>query len=127
MPAIPAALPGCAPRDTGLVSRAAMVRFLAAAFLSLLLVGMQREALLHEVDHLRAKVAVGHDKVLQKSVSGECVECALLASGSSLAPPAPAAFLVAAHDDTRFAVAATDPPVVARPAPYLSRAPPIVL
>jgi hypothetical protein len=104
-----------------------MARLLAVAFLSLLLVGMQREALLHEVDHLRAKVAVGHDKVLQKSAGGECVECALLASGSSVAPPAPAAFLLAAHDDTRFAVDAADPPAVARPAPYQSRAPPIVL
>mgnify|MGYP003419888459 CR=1 FL=1 len=40
-----------------------------AAVLSLLLVGMQHEALLHEVDHLRAKVAAGHDKALQKSAT----------------------------------------------------------
>ena len=104
-----------------------MVRIVLAAVLSLLLVGMQREALLHEVDHLRAKIAVGHDKVLQKSTAGECVECALLASGSTAAPPAPTAFVVAAHDESRDAFAVKTTLAISRPAPYQSRAPPIVL
>jgi hypothetical protein len=104
-----------------------MVRIVLAAVLSLLLVGMQREALLHEVDHLRAKVAVGHDKVLQKAAGGECIECALLASGTTGAPNPPAEFVLAAIDDARAAVAIAAAPVVSRPAPYRSRAPPIVL
>ena len=104
-----------------------MVRIVIAALLSLLLVDVQREALLHEVDHLRAKVAVGHDKVLQKAADGECIKCALLASGTSGAPPPPPAFAVAAVDDARVAAASAAAPIVSRPAPYRSRAPPIVL
>ena len=104
-----------------------MVRIVFAAVLSLLLVGMQHEALLHEVDHLRAKVAAGHDQALQKSVAGECVECALLASGSTAAPPAPAAYLLASCGGSQDALATEAPLAASRPAPYRSRAPPIVL
>jgi len=104
-----------------------MVRIVLAAVLSLLLVGMQREALLHEVDHLRAKVAVGHDKVVQKAAGGECIECALLASGTTGVPSPPAAFVLAALADARAAIAVAAAPVVSRPAAYRSRAPPIVL
>jgi len=104
-----------------------MVRIVLAAVLSLLLVSMQHEALLHEVDHLRAKVAVGHDKVLQKSAAGTCVECTLLASGGTAAPPAPTAFVVAARDESRDAFSVITTLAVSRPAPYQSRAPPIVL
>lgn len=104
-----------------------MVRIVLAAVLSLLLVGMQHEALLHEVDHLRAKVAAGHDKALHKSAGGECVECALLASGSTAAPPEPTAFLLASCDESQDASSAATPLGPSRPAPYRSRAPPIVL
>jgi len=104
-----------------------MVRIVLAAVLSLLLVGMQHEALLHEVDHLRAKVAAGHDKALQKSAGGECVECALLASGSTAAPPEPTAFLLASCDESQDALTTAVPLAFSRPAPYRSRAPPIVL
>ena len=104
-----------------------MVRIVLAAILSLLLVGMQHQALLHEVDHLRAKVAAAHDKALQKSAAGECIECALLASGSNAAPPAPTAFLLASRDESQDTSSAATPLVASRPAPYRSRAPPIVL
>lgn len=104
-----------------------MVRIVFAAVLSLLLIGMQHEALLHEVDHLRAKVAAGHDKALQKSAGGECVECALLASGSTAAPPKPAAFLLASCDESQDALTTVATLVASRPAPYRSRAPPVVL
>jgi len=104
-----------------------MVRIVLATLLSLLLVSMQHEALLHEVDHLRAKVAVGHDKVLQKSAAGECGECALLASGGTAVPPEPSAFVLAARHESRTAFAVEPAPAASRPAPYRSRAPPIVL
>ena len=104
-----------------------MVRIFVAAVLSLLLVGMQREALLHEVDHLRAKVAVGHAKVLQQSSAGECAECALLASGSNTAPPPPTAFVRAADPAPQLALTAAVAPAASKPSPYRSRAPPIVL
>ena len=104
-----------------------MVRIVLVAVLSLLLVGMQREALLHEVDHLRAKVVLGHDKALQKSASGECDECALLASGGAAVPAAPTAFMRTARSDSRSTFNVEIAPTVSRPAPYRSRAPPIVL
>jgi len=97
--------------------------FLAALF-ALLVVGMQREALLHEVDHLRAQVARGDHAALETSSPGLCVECALLASGTHPAPPGDA--------DVRFPVEQYAPPAVAlaitraaaRTAYYQSRAPP---
>ncbi|MEO5765830.1 MAG: hypothetical protein ABIR52_11015 [Casimicrobiaceae bacterium] len=104
-----------------------MVRIVLAAVLSLLLVGMQREALLHEVVHLRAKVAVGHDKVLQKSAANECADCALLASGGNAVPPAPTAFVRSASGEARAAPAARTSLAFSRPSPYQSRAPPIAL
>src|SRR5262245_44651664 len=120
-------LPGCVRRGAGLVFPASMVRIVLVAVLSLLLVGMQREALLHEVDHLRAKVVLGHDKALQKSAGGECGECALLASGSTAVPPEPTADLLASCGESQDASFATIPLAASRPAPYRSRAPPIVL
>ena len=104
-----------------------MSRIFVAAILSLLLVGMQREALLHEVGHLRAKVALGHDVVLQQVAPGECPQCALLASGSNPAPAAPATFLLPAAADSRIVVASDVAPAPSRPTHYRSRAPPIVL
>ena len=103
-----------------------MIRIVLAAWFSLLLVGMQHELLVHEVDHLRAKVQRGNDASVQ-TPAADCVECALLASGSSAAP-------VSDHAQAlRTAVAAA--PVshsesllaVAPPAFYRSRAPPVLL
>ena len=104
-----------------------MVRIVIAALFSLLLVGMQREVLVHEVDHLRAKVAVGHDKIAQNVAAGECLECALLASGGSAAPPAPSAFVWTAHVGSNVPRATFVQPDVSRPALYRSRAPPVLL
>ena len=104
-----------------------MFRIVAAAVLSLLLVGMQREALVHEVDHLRAKIAVGHDVVLQNAAIGECAQCALLASGTTPAPSSPTVFAVTARDDAGVVASFATAAVASRPAPYQSRAPPIAL
>jgi len=101
-----------------------MPRIFLAALLSLLLLGMQREALVHEVDHLRARVQVGHDVVLQNIAAGDCLECALLASG---APPLPAsahAVLVVPASSARLPARSTRSPALARVAYYRSRAPP---
>jgi hypothetical protein len=101
-----------------------MARIFLAALFSLLLLGMQREALVHEVDHLRAQVARGHDAVLQKASSGECAECALLASGAHPVP--------CDTDDIALRAQRTFQPgslhalvlAASRPAFYRSRAPP---
>jgi hypothetical protein len=63
-----------------------MARIFLSALFSLLLVGMQEEALVHAVDHLRAQVQRGHETSLQNAASGDCLECALLVSGSAPAP-----------------------------------------
>ena len=99
--------------------------FLAALF-SLLLMGMQHELLVHEIDHLRAKVQRGNDTCVQ-SPTGACVECELLAAGSHSAPisgdaralPTFAAASRVAHRESLT--------VPAPPAYYRSRAPPAVL
>jgi hypothetical protein len=99
-------------------------RVLLAALFALLLVGMQREALLHEVDHLRVQVGRGEHAALETSSPGLCVECALLASGANPVPPGDAA--------VRLSIPHASPPVAgfvtalaaSRPAFYQSRAPP---
>jgi hypothetical protein len=104
-----------------------MARIVLAALFSLLLVGMQREMLIHEVGHLRAQVERGHDVALQKTASADCVECALLASGSNAVPSAN----TAAHEGTTPAtpfIAASDAGLASiAPAYYQSRAPPHLL
>jgi len=104
-----------------------MVRVIAVALLSLLLVGAQREALVHDVDHLRARVAQGHDVVLQNAGTGACAQCALLASGGA---PVPGAASVAGFCATRapsVPTFATLAPAAAAQVPYSSRAPPAFL
>jgi hypothetical protein len=99
-------------------------RVLLAALFALLLVGMQRETLLHEVDHLRVQVGRGDHAALETSSPGLCVECALLASGAHPVPTGDAAVQLSiprfSPPATRFAPS----PAPSRPAFYQSRAPP---
>jgi len=99
-------------------------RALLAALFALLLVGMQREMMLHEVDHLRVKVERGDHAAVETSSPGLCVECALLASGAHPVPAGDAAIQLSitrfSHPATRFAPS----PAPSRPAFYQSRAPP---
>ena len=104
-----------------------MVRAVIAAVFSLLLVGMQREALVHDVDHLRARIARGHDAVVQNVVVGDCAQCALLASGGVPVPSAPGAFAAVAFAASRPVVVVAFAPFAAARVPYSSRAPPLVL
>ena len=104
-----------------------MVRILITAWLSLLLVGMQQQLVVHEVDHLRAKVQRGHDAGLVNPASAECMQCALLAGGANAAPAADS-------PPSRHLRAGTPvPPTFARgeaqakPAFYQSRGPPALV
>ncbi len=103
-----------------------MIRVFLTACLSLLLVGMQCELLVHEVDHLRAKVQRGYEAGLYKAASGTCVECALLASGSHSVPAADQTQEHNAWFPARLAPGRESPWAVAPPAFYRSRAPPPV-
>jgi len=92
--------------------------------LSLLLVGMQHELLVHELDHLRAKVERGNEAGLHNAASGLCLQCALLASSSD---PVPAADKKQDHHQefpARLALGRESPWATAPPAFYRSRAPP---
>ena len=104
-----------------------MARYFLAALFSLLLVGMQREALIHEVDHLRAQVQRGHDAGLQRTASADCRECALLASGSNVVPATAAAAVAVVPPSTLVAANRETARAPAAPAYYRSRAPPSLL
>ena len=104
-----------------------MARIFLTALFSLLLVGMQQQLLVHEVDHLRAKIQRGPDSALQSSAAGECTECALLASGSNAAPSVVGAAMPVIGASTRVALSTESSLAVAPPAFYNSRAPPAIL
>ena len=104
-----------------------MIRIVVTAWLSLLLVGMQQQLVVHEVDHLRAKVQRGHHGSLGNPAGAECLECALLAGGANAAPVADAP--PSRNIDAVALVASTITlgEAQAKPAFYQSRGPPILL
>jgi len=104
-----------------------MIRILVTAWLSLLLVGMQQQLVVHEVDHLRAKVQRGHDTNVETPSPGECLECELLASGSNAAPLADLTTTVAVDVSTPARSYFESSPALPPPAFYQSRAPPTLL
>jgi hypothetical protein len=113
--------------DLGFILSTVMIRIFITAWLSLLLVGMQQQLVVHEVDHLRAKVQRGHDVGLERPGSAECIECALLSAGSSAVPIAD---ISSSYDARTLApvaaiIAAGQPQ--AKPSFYQSRGPPAVL
>ena len=63
-----------------------MIRALAVACLSLLLLGMQQQLVVHEFDHLRVKLERGHDAVALNPDGSACAQCVLLAAGSGVVP-----------------------------------------
>ncbi|TMH68013.1 MAG: hypothetical protein E6H48_05985 [Betaproteobacteria bacterium] len=104
-----------------------MIRILITAWLSLLLVGMQQQLVVHEVDHLRAKVQRGHDTNVEKPSPGECLECELLAGGSNAVPIADVARSRDGRAPTQVAAIIALGQAQAKPAFYQSRGPPAVL
>ena len=104
-----------------------MRRPIVFAILSFLLLFMQQEVQVHAFSHLGPQLARAHEtQLLAPNADGACVECALLAAGSSAAigdPP-----------PLDFAVFVIEPAWVAfhshpadAPAYYSSRAPPVLL
>jgi hypothetical protein len=101
-----------------------MVRILITAWLSLLLVGMQQQFVVHEVDHLRAKVQRGHDASFVNPASAECLECALLAGGANSAPAADSPRSHHVHAGLPVETIIAPGEAQAKPAFYQSRGPP---
>ena len=107
-------------------SSARVLRIVLAAWFSLLLVGMQQQLIVHEVDHLRAKIQRGHSAALVNPAGAECLECALLAGGANAAPIADAPVSL----DIAAAMSIASPIALgvaqAAPAFYQSRGPPLL-
>ena len=89
--------------------------------LSLLLVGMQQEALRHALTHFT--FAPAHQELSSPQADAPCVECALLAAGSAALPsdapvfsPSPSSYVAP--------LPAPVAPTLARLSFYRSRAPP---
>jgi hypothetical protein len=102
----------------------AMGRGLVIAWLSLLLVGMQQQLVVHELEHLQERLERGNDVVAQSPDEASCVECSLLSGSSNVVSVDATVEFSLAHAAGSLAVA--DEPSPAKPLPpyYLSRAPP---
>jgi hypothetical protein len=101
-----------------------MIRVLAVACLSLLLLGMQQQMVVHELEHVRARLARGHDVVAQNADGAWCIECSLLAAGAGAVPAGDDDASLLPDYATTIAVAFEPTLAKASPASYLSRAPP---
>ena len=104
-----------------------MIRILITAWLSLLLVGMQQQLVVHEVDHLRAKVQRGHDTNVEKPSPSECLECELLSGGSNAVPVANVVLSRDVQTPARIAAIISAGQPQAKPSFYQGRGPPTVL
>jgi hypothetical protein len=113
--------------DLRFILSTVMIRIFITAWLSLLLLGMQQQLVVHEVDHLRAKVQRGHDAGLERPTSAECVECALLSGGSNAVPVADVAPTPDAQLSAPIAAILAAGQPQAKPSFYQSRGPPAAL
>ncbi len=107
--------------------RIGMIRIFITAWLSLLLVGMQQQLVVHEVDHLRAKIQRGGDASFVNIASADCLECALLAGGANAAPVTDRPPSQPAQPAAWLATFITLGEAQAKPAFYFSRGPPILV
>ena len=101
-----------------------MGRGLMITWLSILLLGMQQQLVVHELEHLKANAHASTDAAVPASQTAPCVQCALLHAGANVVPthdvaPPPHAPNSNAHESAPEAG-----PARAAPTYYLSRAPP---
>jgi hypothetical protein len=94
-------------------------RFLVLAF-ALLLLGMQQESLLHALSHFKP---AQEQQQLSPPSDAPCLECALLAAGSSALPSAAPGLALSPGPYVVF-LPALVAPALARFTPHCSRAPP---
>jgi hypothetical protein len=98
-------------------------RFVALLF-ALLLLGMQHQLQVHALQHLDSLLHARHDTGLQAPVAdASCLECALLASGTSAVGTCHTAVPAVASAGERLHLAIA-PRHLAAPSYYSSRAPP---
>jgi hypothetical protein len=94
-------------------------RFLVLAF-ALLLLSMQQESLLHALSHFKP---AQEEQQLSPPTDAPCLECALLATGSSTLPAAAPGLALSPVPHVVF-LPALVAPALARFTPHCSRAPP---
>jgi len=98
-------------------------RVILMALLSLFLLFMQQESIRHQLDHLGAQIERAKHSALERPTGDACLECELLAGGTSLLPASlPVTF---ATSPQWIAVVIPAAHVTIRaPSFYQSRAPP---
>ena len=109
------------------VYASAMIRAVAVAWLSLLLLSMQQQLVVHELDHLRVRLEQGQKVVVKNPQSDSCLECSLLAGGAGVVPGDDGVSAVAWQASSAVAIPLELPLVKSSPASYLSRAPPAIV
>lgn len=103
-----------------------VVRRFLLAWLALLLLGMQHELVAHEIRHVGAKLDRGSQSAVENPADGPCIECSLLAGGSSAAPGQTAERWSPPAPNGSVRVASDSTPRPVSPTGYLSRAPPLL-
>lgn len=101
-------------------------RVVLTALLSLFLLFLQQENVRHALDHLGAQIARAKHSAIEVPTGDFCLECELLAAGTSAAPPSP----LPVFADVAAWIDVTIPPAhatIGAPSFYRSRAPPSTL
>jgi hypothetical protein len=101
-----------------------VTRLIATFWLSLLLVGMQHQLVVHEIGHLGARLDRGSDVSVHKADFGSCIECSLLAGGSNAVPLDGVAHTITFQPAASPVGPAGSAPPQGWRVHYLSRAPP---
>jgi hypothetical protein len=101
------------------------MRIVLAALLSLLLLGLQHETLVHPLQHDRARLANGGKAVAQSSAEGLCATCALI-SGSTDGAAAQAGDTLQSMQGLPASGFHRSSFVALAPVYYASRAPPVL-
>lgn len=101
-------------------------RVVLTALLSLFLLFLQQENVRHALDHLGAQIERSKHSALELPTGDVCLECELLAAGTS-APPASPPFGFADPPAWLPVVVVPADAVAAPPSFYQSRAPPHLL
>ena len=98
-------------------------RVILTALLSLFLLFMQQESIRHQLDHLGAQIERAKHSALERPTGDACLECELLAGGTSLLPASLPVTFAASPQWIAIVIPAAHVTIRA-PSFYQSRAPP---
>jgi hypothetical protein len=101
-------------------------RIVLTALLSFFLLFLQQESVRHAVDHLGAELERAKHSALERPTGSVCLECELLAAGTSAPAASPLAAVAHVSPWVDVVIPAAHATFGA-PASYRSRAPPLIL